>query len=93
MRAVQSFGCILNQINGQSWLIWVIKLSNEDKFIPTQWETAERIRIYVSEKKIMCFFSLKINGYQIHQVDVILLLGRPSSLSAAKGIFWARFYG
>lgn len=40
----------------------------------------------------MCFFSLQINGYQIHQVDVIQLLGRPSSPSTAEGIFWARFY-
>ena len=41
VKAAQSFGCVLNQINGQNWLIWVIKLSNEDKFIPTRWETSE----------------------------------------------------
>lgn len=41
VKAAQSFGCVLNQINGQNWLIWAIKLSNEDKFIPTQWETSE----------------------------------------------------
>lgn len=41
VKAVLYTGCILNQINGQSWLIWVIKLSDEDKFIPIQWETSE----------------------------------------------------
>lgn len=40
----------------------------------------------------MCFYSLKLNTYQIHHVHLIHLMGPSSFQIATEGIFWAHFY-
>lgn len=45
---------------------------------------------YMEVEKKMCFYSLKLNAYQIHQVHLIHLMSPSFFPIAAKGVFWAR---
>lgn len=45
---------------------------------------------YMEVEKKMCFYSLKLNAYQIHQVHLIHLMSPSFFQIAAKGVFWAR---